>query len=71
MIDKIISETLHRLLKEAFETENTNLNQYIPKKVFKIVDKLNDELEALKEMADSQFPELLDTSTGVESFFLK
>lgn len=46
-----------------------DLNQYVPKKAFNQVRKLNSNLSSLKELTDEENPELLDTSTGVESFF--
>lgn len=46
-----------------------DLNKYIPKKAFKAVEKLNIALKELARITGEENPELLDTSTGVESFF--
>ena len=46
-----------------------DLNKYIPKKAFKAVEKLNVALKELAKITGEENPELLDTSTGVESFF--
>lgn len=46
-----------------------DLNKYIPKKAFKAVEKLNVALKELARITGEENPELLDTSTGVESFF--
>ena len=46
-----------------------DLNKYIPKKAFKAVEKLNLALKELARITGEENPELLDTSTGVESFF--
>lgn len=55
-------------MEMAVEQQN-DLNQYVPKKAFNQVKKLNANLQSLKELTDEENPELLDTSTGVESFF--
>ena len=61
----IIAESVKKLLRES----DLDLNQYIPKKAFKMVEKVNNELRQLKDMTQEEYPELLDTSTGSEIFF--
>ena len=64
-LKQIIAESVKKALME----NDLNLNQYIPKKAFKMVEKVNNELRQLKEMTQEEYPELLDTSTGSEIFF--
>lgn len=64
-IKRIIIESVRRILSETVE----DLNKYIPKKVFKMVEKVNNELRQLKDMTQEEYPELLDTSSGTEIFF--
>lgn len=46
-----------------------DLNKYIPKRAFNAVDKLNKALKELANLTGDENPELLDLSTGSESFF--
>ena len=62
---RMISESVKRILNE----NDADLNQYVPKKAFRTVEKINNELRELKEMTGEEYPELLDTSTGSETFF--
>jgi len=64
-LKQIIAESVKKALMES----DLDLNQYIPKKAFKMVEKVNNELRQLKEMTQEEYPELLDTSTGSEIFF--
>jgi hypothetical protein len=64
-VRNIVSEAVRHYLKE----EEENLNQYVPKKAFRAVEKINQELQDLKNMTGEEYPSLLDTSTGSESFF--
>lgn len=50
------------------EEFGTDLNSYVPKKAFKMVDKVNVELSQLKQLTGDEYPEILDTSSGVEMF---
>ena len=62
---RMIIESVKRIINE----NDSDLNQYIPKKAFRTVEKINNELRELKEMTGEEYPELLDTSTGSEIFF--
>ena len=62
---RIISESVRRILNE----DDSDLNQYVPKKAFRTVEKVNNELRELKELTGEEYPELLDTSSGSEIFF--
>lgn len=63
-------ENIHRIVESVLNEElGGDMNQYIPKKAFKMVDKINAELTQLKELTGSEYPELLDTSSGSECFF--
>ena len=64
-LKQLIYESVRRILSENAD----DLNQYIPKKAFKMVEKVNNELRQLKEMTGEEYPELLDTSSGTEVFF--
>lgn len=46
-----------------------DLNKYVPKRAFKAVEKLNLALKELAALTDDENPELLDLSTGSESFY--
>ena len=61
----MIVESVKRILNE----NDSDLNQYIPKKAFRTVEKINNELRELKKMTGEEYPELLDTSSGSEIFF--
>lgn len=62
---RMIVESVKRILNE----NDSDLNQYIPKKAFRTVEKINNELRELKKMTGEEYPELLDTSSGSEIFF--
>lgn len=63
-------EHIHRIVKNVVnEQVGGNLNDYVPKKAFKMVEKVNSELAQLKQMTQTENAELLDTSTGVEIFY--
>lgn len=62
---RMIVESVKRIINE----NDSDLNQYIPKKAFRTVEKINNELRELKEMTGEEYPELLDTSSGTEIFF--
>ena len=62
----MISESVNRILNEEISED---MNQYVPKKAFRMIDKVNNELRQLKELTGDEYPELLDTSTGAESFY--
>ena len=62
---RMISESIRRILNE----DDSDLNQYVPKKAFRTVEKVNNELRELKELTGEEYPELLDTSSGSEIFF--
>ena len=64
-LKQLIYESVRRILSENAD----DLNQYIPKKAFKMVEKVNNELRQLKEITGEEYPELLDTSSGTEVFF--
>lgn len=64
-LKQMIAESVKKALMES----DLDLNKYVPKKVFKVVEKVNMELRQLKEMTQEEYPELLDTSTGSEIFF--
>lgn len=55
--------------KEIKESVKVDRNKYIPKRVFNAVAKLNQALKEFAEYTGDEYPELLDTSTGTESFF--
>ena len=63
-------EKIHRLVESVINEElGTDMNQYVPKKAFRMVEKINAELRQLKEMTQEEYPELLDTSSGIENFY--
>lgn len=62
----IINEAVRNIIKESSDTD---LNQYVPKKAFKAVDKVNIELRQLSDLTGENPPQLLDMSTGSECFF--
>lgn len=69
MNKKIMYEKINRIVKNVlYEQINEDLNQYVPKKAFKMVEKLNAQLKELKELTNQEYPELLDTSMNMEDF---
>ncbi len=67
-----IDKQLRQIIREAItevQNETEDLNKYIPKKAFKAVEKLNLALKELQKITGDENPELLDTSSGTESFF--
>lgn len=45
-----------------------DMNKYVPKRCFNQVAKLNAALKELQQMTGDEYPEILDTSAGYESF---
>lgn len=48
--------------------EYEDLNKFVPKRCFNKIEAINKELQELKNMTGDEYPELLDTSAGYESF---
>ena len=59
-----IIETINRVVESNAE----DLNKFVPKRCFKKVEAINKELQDLKNMTGDEYPEILDTSAGYESF---
>ena len=70
MTHNILRRRIQNIVESILKEEiGGDMNQYIPKKAFKMVEKVNMELRQLKEMTGEEYPELLDTSSGTEVFF--
>lgn len=54
---------------EVAMEQNGDLNRFVPKKAFKLIDKLNLALKELATTTGEEHPQLLDMSSGVEFFF--
>lgn len=64
---QIVREAIMEVREEMSGAED--LNQYVPKKAFKTLEKLNIALKELAKATGEEHPQLLDTSSGVEFFF--
>lgn len=63
---------IRRIIREAITEavqEQGDMNQYVPKKCFKAVEKLNAAMKELQKLTGDEHPSLLDVSSGTESFF--
>lgn len=63
-VRKIIREAIMEVVQEK-----NDMNQYVPKKCFKVVDKLNAAMKELQKLTGDEHPSLLDLSSGTEFFF--
>lgn len=67
----IVSEAVNEAMEETMNGKQTveDFNKYVPKKAFKMIEKINAALKELKNLTGEDYPILLSTDTGSEWFY--